>query len=234
MMFTKRLREGVRRGRITSTIRIWKNARVKLGNRYPMEDGHVVVDSIKPIALDDITFEMARESGFANVEDLLKTAKHGSGDNVYFIRFHYLRPGAWETAPARTGMREKDFRRLALGMEGAVEAAHMGHPDFRVNNRIFATLHDDRAFGMVMLTPGQQAEFIRADPESFQPENGAWGRAGCTRVTVADVQEETLGEAMTLAWQNAVNKGPSKPARKRAVTAAPRAKKRPARRAKPR
>jgi hypothetical protein len=112
-------------------------------------------------------------------------------------------------------MRENDFRRMALGMAGAVEGAHMGHPDFRVKNRIFATLHDDRAFGMVSLTPDQQAQFMRAHPDAFAPESGAWGRAGSTRVRLASVHEETLGEAMTLAWQNTVNKGASKPTRKR-------------------
>ena len=60
--------------------------------------------------------------------------------------------GAWDTPRVKTHMREKDFRQIALGMEGAVEGTHMGHPDFRANNRIFATPHDDRAFGMVSLT----------------------------------------------------------------------------------
>jgi hypothetical protein len=106
-------------------------------------------------------------------------------------------------------MRANDFRRIALGMTGAVEGAHMGHPDFRVNNRIFATLHHDRAFGMVTLTPDQQEEFTRAHPEAFTPENGAWGRAGSTRVRLASVHEETLGEALTLAWQNIAKKGAS-------------------------
>jgi hypothetical protein len=123
-------------------------------------------------------------------------------------------------------MRESDFRRMALGMEGAVEGAHMGHPDFRVNNRIFATLHDDRAFGMVKLTPDQQEQFISAHPDAFAPESGAWGRAGCTRVRLASVHEEMLGEAVTLAWQNTVNKGPSKPARKRLAKPVPRSRKR--------
>ena len=115
-------------------------------------------------------------------------------------------------------MRENDFRRIALGMEGAVEGAHMGHPDFRVNNRIFATLHHDREFGMVALTPDQQEQFMRAHPEAFAPESGAWGRGGSTRVRLAAVQEDTLGEAMTLAWQNTVKKGASKPARERGAT----------------
>jgi len=112
-------------------------------------------------------------------------------------------------------MRENDFRRIALAMEGAVEGAHMGHPDFRVNNRIFATLHHDRAFGMVALTPEQQEHFMHAHPDAFAPESGAWGRGGSTRVRLAAVHEETLGEAMTLAWQNTMNKGAPKAARKR-------------------
>ena len=124
-------------------------------------------------------------------------------------------------------MRANDFRRIALGMAGAVEGAHMGHPDFRVNNRIFATLHHDREFGMVALTPDQQEQFIRAHPDAFAPESGAWGRTGSTRVQLALVQEETLGEAMTLAWQNTVNKGAStQRARKRSARPTGRAKKR--------
>ena len=97
MVFTKRLREGIRRGRIRCTIRIWTRLQVKVGGRYQMDDGHVVVDSIAPISLDDITGDLARESGFESVEDLLEVARHGSGDNVYLIRFHYLPPGGWDT-----------------------------------------------------------------------------------------------------------------------------------------
>ena len=123
-------------------------------------------------------------------------------------------------------MREHDFRRIALGMEGAVEGAHMGHPDFRVNNRIFATLHHDPAFGMVSLTPDQQEQFMRAHPDACAPESGAWGRAGSTRVRLASVHEETLGEAVTVAWQNTVNKGPSTPARKRSARPVRRSRKR--------
>ena len=105
---------------------------------------------------------------------------------------------------------------MALRMEGAVEGAHMGHPDFRVNNRIFATLHQDRTTGALMLTPDQQQEVIRAHPDAFTPASGAWGRAGATMVRLASVPEEALGAAMTLAWQTCMSKGPSKPPRKRA------------------
>jgi YjbR protein len=115
-------------------------------------------------------------------------------------------------------MRPDDFRRIALGMEGAVEGAHMGHPDFRVNARIFATIHPDQQFGMVNLTPEQQQQFIREHPATFAPESGAWGRAGCTSVRLNSVHEETLGEAMTLAWQNTIAKGQAKRSgRKRSI-----------------
>jgi hypothetical protein len=96
MVFTKRLREGIRRGRIRCTVRIWTRPHVKVGGRYAMDDGQIVVDSIVPIRMKDITRELARESGFSSVKDLLEIAKHGRGDNVYLIRFHYLPAGGWD------------------------------------------------------------------------------------------------------------------------------------------
>jgi hypothetical protein len=95
---------------------------------------------------------------------------------------------------------------MVMALEGVIESAHMGHPDFRVNNRIFATLHADEKFGMVTLTPEQQREFIAEHPGMFTPESGAWGRAGCTRVNLASVEEEVIGEALTLARRNALQK----------------------------
>jgi hypothetical protein len=92
MVFTKRLRDGVRRGEITCSVRIWQRPHVKVGNRYRMEEGEIEIDSITPIGLPDITGDLARESGFLGVIDLLKVAKHGPGENIYLIRFHYLRP----------------------------------------------------------------------------------------------------------------------------------------------
>jgi hypothetical protein len=92
MMFTKRLREGVREGRITCTIRFWARLQVKVGGRYRMEKGEIEVDSIEPIGLPDITPELARESGFLGLIDLLKVAKHGKGEKIYLIRFHYVAP----------------------------------------------------------------------------------------------------------------------------------------------
>jgi hypothetical protein len=92
MLFAKKLRERVRRGEITSSVRIWMRPHVQAGRRYRMEDGEIEVDSIEPIGFPDITPELARESGFLGVLDLLKTAKHGRGEKIYLIRFHYLPP----------------------------------------------------------------------------------------------------------------------------------------------
>ena len=91
MQFTKHLRDPIKRGEVTTSIRIWKTPRVKVGNRYKLEGGCVVVEKISEIELSDITPELARESGFSGVVDLLKTAKHGTGEDVYLIRFRYER-----------------------------------------------------------------------------------------------------------------------------------------------
>ena len=89
MQFTKRLRDPIRRGEITCSVRIWRSPHVKPGGRYALAPGYVVVKSIKRIALSDITPVLARRSGFAGVVDLLKVAKHGPGENVYLIEFEY-------------------------------------------------------------------------------------------------------------------------------------------------
>jgi hypothetical protein len=94
MTFTKRLREGVRRGEITCSVRIWMRPHVKVGDRYRMEEGEIEVDSITPIGFPDITSELARESGFLGLIDMLKVAKHGRGENIYLVRFHYVPPRA--------------------------------------------------------------------------------------------------------------------------------------------
>lgn len=89
MQFTKKLREGIRRGDITKSVRIWKSQRVKAGNAYRMAPGCIIVDSIRQIDISDITPSLARETGFSGVVELLKIAKHGQGENVYLVTFHY-------------------------------------------------------------------------------------------------------------------------------------------------
>lgn len=114
-------------------------------------------------------------------------------------------------------MTAKDFRRIALGMQGAVEGEHMAHPDFRANGRIFATIHPDGKQGMVKLTPEQQREFMAANPAMFVPAAGAWGQSGGTMVQFPRADHDTVGDAMTLAWQGTIKA--SKPKRKTAASA---------------
>ncbi len=100
-------------------------------------------------------------------------------------------------------MRARDFRSIALGLPEASEAAHMGHPDFRVGGRIFATLGYPReGWGMVKLTPEQQDFIVRARPAVFAPANGAWGRAGATTVRLRAAPKGVVREALTIAWRN--------------------------------
>jgi hypothetical protein len=101
MVFAKRLRAGVMSGEITSSIRIWTSPHVKEGARYKIGDGEIEIDSILPIGLPDITNGLARESGFLGVIDLLKVAKHGKGNNVYLIRFHYIPPAKRAKKPSQ-------------------------------------------------------------------------------------------------------------------------------------
>ena len=100
MQFAKRLREGVMRGEITCSVRIWTRLHVTEGQRYRMGDGEIEIESITPIGFPDITPELAQESGFLGVLDLLKVAKHGRGNNIYLIRFRYI-PRRKQTAQAK-------------------------------------------------------------------------------------------------------------------------------------
>ncbi len=104
-------------------------------------------------------------------------------------------------------MTPDEFRRIALGLVGVIESAHHQHPDFRVGGRIFATLgYPDRRSGMVNLTPDQQRTLVREHADAFVPAKGKWGEQGSTTVRLDAVDEETLGEALTLAWQNTAAK----------------------------
>ena len=94
------------------------------------------------------------------------------------------------------------FRKLALGFPGAIESEHMNHPDFRVRKKIFATIHPDDAWGVVMLTPAQQKEFVAASPEAFFFVKGGWGRGGATKVLLKAVKPATLRDALARAWRN--------------------------------
>jgi hypothetical protein len=99
-----------------------------------------------------------------------------------------------------------EFRSQALSLPEASEDAHMGHPDFRVRGKIFATLGPDEDWGMVKLTADEQAWFVRTESDVFQPFSGAWGRRGCTKVCLAAAQELTVRQALIAAWRNTAPK----------------------------
>ena len=108
-------------------------------------------------------------------------------------------------------MTPDDFRRIALPQPGAVEAGHMGHPDFRADGRVFATLgYPDAAHGMVKLTLEQQEALVEAEPGTYAPVPGGWGRKGATHVRLRRAKAKSLGLALTLAWRNVAP--PARPA----------------------
>ena len=125
MDFIQRLRPGVLSGDITSSVRIWQRPRVKVGNRYESTGvGTIEIDSIQPIEWSDITPELARESGFSGVVDLLKIAKHGSGRNVYLVRFHRVGASSAKTQPApvsKAVSADKQQRRIVKLVEALPE-----------------------------------------------------------------------------------------------------------------
>jgi hypothetical protein len=94
-----------------------------------------------------------------------------------------------------------DFRRLALDLNDAIEGAHMGHPDFRANGRIFASLTAAEDWAVVMITPEEQKVLLESDPDVFVPAAGAWGRQGCTKVWLAAARKADVRGALTLAWE---------------------------------
>src|ERR1700681_4635867 len=104
-------------------------------------------------------------------------------------------------------MTANDFRKLALSFPEAIESAHMDHPDFRVRGKIFATLgYPDKDSGVVKLTPDEQREFVRRDPNVFQPVKGAWGRRGGTSVHLPSAKLDKVREAFGAAWRNTAPK----------------------------
>lgn len=103
-------------------------------------------------------------------------------------------------------MTAADFRRLALALPEAAEGAHMGHADFRVRNRIFATLDESETLGMVKFNPEQQHEFVKRHADMFVPVKGGWGLRGATHVRLRAAKAGVVKEALAIAWRNTAPK----------------------------
>src|SRR4051812_32299575 len=118
-------------------------------------------------------------------------------DGTYFLsrskdRNHDLR-----------AMTAAQFRQLARSFPGVIESSHMSHPDFRVGGKIFATLgYPDKNYGVVVVSPPDQAKLVRKHPEAFSPAKGDWGKRGCTPVLLAAVDKITMESALKSAWRN--------------------------------
>jgi hypothetical protein len=131
---------------------------------------------------------------------------------------------AYNLLPDRM-MNADDFRQLALDLHGAAERSHMGHPDFRANGRIFATLQADNEWATLKLAADEQRALIRMHKGVFVPASGAWGKQGWTKVRLDAADEGTIRGALLLAWQNIVAQPagrPSKPSAGRLKVASPR------------
>ena len=119
------------------------------------------------------------------------------------------------------------FRRLALQLPNAAESSHMNHPDFRLNNRIFATLSgQERGLGVLKITVEQQQAFIADQPHIFSPVQGGWGRMGMTYIHLSQADESIMAGALKTAYQNlqakqSQKKSPQKPAKKSAPSSRP-------------
>jgi hypothetical protein len=98
-------------------------------------------------------------------------------------------------------MNTDEFRRMALSLPETEEGSHQGHPDFRVRGKVFATLGPEGDWGMVKLTPDDQAERVRSEPHAFEPFNGAWGRQGCTKVYLEDADTPSVLGVLKVAWR---------------------------------
>ncbi len=219
MVFTKHLREGIRRGRIRCSIRIWTRSHVKVGGRYRMDEGHIVVDSIMPIGIDDITDDLARESGFGTVDDLLQTAKHGSGDNVYLIRFHYLPPGGWDV-PKRKKIDFDVVRELAMALPDVEKSTIHGAPSLKVRGKLLAcpALHRSAEPGSLAVRIGfdQRSELLAAEPRVYYVTDH-YVNYPTVLVRLSHVHRDSLRDLLGLSWRfvsaNAKRSG-TKPSRR--------------------
>jgi len=126
MLFKHRFHERIRSGEILCTVRIWQRPHVKVHGRYALGNGAVVVDRIRETRLDDITPAIARQCGFASVVDLLKTAKHGPGERVFVIDFHYDGAAGARPTPVTTRVSVEELAELAQRLEAMDRRSRCG------------------------------------------------------------------------------------------------------------
>jgi len=126
MLFQRRFHERIRSGEITCTVRIWQSPHVKVGGRYALGGGAIVVDEIRETRLDDITPALARRTGFPSLVDLLKTAKHGYGERVFVIDFHYDGKTGARPAPKTGTVSAEELAELVQRLEAMDRRSKIG------------------------------------------------------------------------------------------------------------
>jgi len=168
-----------------------------------MDEGHIIVDSIMPIGIADITHDLACESGFSSVKDLLQTAKHGSGDNVYLIRFHYLPPGAWDVPRGK----KIDFdvvREIAMAFPDVEESTIHGAPSLKVRGRLLTcpALHHSAEPGSLAVRIGfdQRAELLATEPRVYYVTDH-YVNYPTVLVRLSQVHRDSLRDLLGMAWR---------------------------------
>jgi hypothetical protein len=126
MLVQRRFHDGIRSGEICCTVRIWQRPHVKVGGRYALGGGAVVVDKIKEMRLDDITAALARRCGFPSLVDLMKTAKHGAGERVFVIDFHYDGKASARPRPETGTVSAEELARLVQRLEAMDRRSRIG------------------------------------------------------------------------------------------------------------
>jgi hypothetical protein len=212
-------------------VRIWARRQVKVGGRYAMDDGHIVVDSIAPITMREVTGALARESGFASRDDLLQVARHGRGGHVFLVRFHYLPPGAWDRKPAnaphaigrtetavvagagtsRTGAarrsRESGFnlvRTLSQTLPGVEESTSYGKPSLKVQGRMFACLASHRSAEpntLVVRVDSEQRDDLIADDPTSYYLTEHYVSYPCVLVRLSRIHRDALRDLLSMGWR---------------------------------
>jgi hypothetical protein len=126
MLFQRRFHERIRSGEIRCTLRIWQRPHCKVGGRYALGTGAIVVDRMHEARFEDITPELARRSGFASVVDALKTAKHGAGERVFVIDFHYDGAAGARSRPKTGGASSVELAELVQRLDAMDNRARVG------------------------------------------------------------------------------------------------------------
>jgi hypothetical protein len=195
-----------------------------------MDDGHIVVDSIAPITMREVTGALARESGFVSRDDLLQVARHGRGGHVFLVRFHYLPPGAWDVSPAdaphaigrtetaavagagtsRTGAartsRESGFnliRTLSQALPGVEESTSYGKPSLKVQGRMFACLASHRSAEpntLVVRVDFEQRDDLIADDPTSYYLTEHYVNYPCVLVRLSRIHRDALRDLLSMGW----------------------------------